>query len=79
MTVEYAGKNYHLAFTTYSRPWDIVVKEYYVFECDMSDHNCSMIFEEPADRTFPAKISVSDNKLMYQRDTVNYQILPKVN
>ena len=76
MSVQYAGKPYHLAFSTYQRPWDISNTEYYVFECDEFDHNCSLIYYEPADRTYAAKISVSDNKLIYERDTVNYQILP---
>ncbi len=77
MTVQYDGKPYHLAFSTTSGFWDVIVHQYYVFECDALDHHCSMIFSEPAENTYNTKIWAADNNLLYQRDTVHYQILPK--
>ncbi len=79
MSIQYEGAIYHLASYTYSKPWDVVIHGYYVFECDASGSKCSKIFEEVGGREYPTKLYVSDNKLMYQYDTTNYQILPAVN
>jgi len=79
MTVQYLGKVYQLAYSTYIVPWDVSSSEYNVFECEVTGGRCSSIFSEVGGRDYPAKLVVEDDKLLYQWDTHSEQVLPKVN
>ena len=77
MTVTYEDRHYHLAFYTHSRPWDVTFSAYYIFECDSSDHHCSVIYEDAGSKE-TSKLVVKDDKLFYEYWDRSRQILPKV-
>jgi hypothetical protein len=79
MTVQYESKPYHLAHYTHFRPWDIVVEEYLVFECEVLDRRCSMIYEDALGSQEQSKLVVNDDKLFYEYSDRSWQILPAIN
>ena len=78
MTVAYENKHYQLAFYAHARPWDVTFSVYYVFECDASDHHCSVIYEDSGSKE-TSKLVVKDDKLFYEYSDRSWQILPAVN
>lgn len=81
MSVQYQGKVYQLAYTTYQSMMDEDPSAYYIFECDSSGRTCSKIdaigllccdFDN-------VRLIVSDNKLILDRGSEQTQILPAVN
>lgn len=51
---------------------------FYVFECDLSANRCSKIYMEVAGAPDQAKLVVAEDKLIYQYDTKNRVLLPRM-